>query len=461
MRLRKPILCLATCMLAACGGEGEDASRTTSASGVVDVQSQPCALAERQKWALDQLDRWYLYPALIDRDVEPAAHDSLSGYVDALLEPARAAGVDRQFSFVTAIEDENDFFLRGKMTGYGVSLALSPSGGLFIRDRHEGSPADEAGLERGDQILAIGLDPLRLQSIIDLAKGGDQAVAAAMGDTREGTKRWLRIATAASAYENIVLLELEQASYTLLPVSPEFGVRIIGGTIGYLNLRTFIDPAGRPVRDAFEQFRNAGVDRLVIDLRYNRGGLVRIADYLGDLMGAGRANQVFSYTTFRPEQSVRNSTQFFQPQPQSIAPRKIAFITTADTASASEIVMNAMHPYVQDSAMVGLDTLGKPVGQVAIDNAACGDRFRIVAFATQNVRRQGDYFDGMSPLMPLHCIIGDDWQGAMGDADELMTATAIDWMEGRLARCDGEVAGMRTLQAARPSASQRYVAGSF
>lgn len=460
--IRQLVILLGACLLCACGGEEQSSQEQAATPRIASIDSQPCSLAARQQWALDQIDRWHLYPDLIDRGVDAGDFGGLATYIDALLAPARAAGVDRHFTFVTPIADENAFFVSGKTVGFGFSLALTPSGGLFIRDRFEGSPADQAGLARADQVLAVGTHPQRLTSIIDLAQGGgDHAVSAAIGEAREGEKRWFRIATGSSNYRDIKLIQLEQREFTLLPISPDFGARIINGNIGYLNLRTFIDPAGRPMREAFDRFRTAGIERIIIDLRYNRGGLVRIADYLGDLMGDGRTDQVFSYTIFRPEQASRNVTQLFQPQPQSIAPRKIAFITTADTASASEIIMNAMHPHVRDTAMIGLDTLGKPVGQIAIDNAKCGDRLRVVAFRTENAQRQGDYFNGLSGIMPFHCRIGDEWQGVMGDPGELMTRRAIDWMEGRLATCRSAPTGVRALAAINPIASQRYMAGSF
>src|SRR3546814_10179158 len=57
-----------------------------------------------------------------------------------------------------------------------------------------------------------------------------------------------------------------------------------------------------------------------------------------------------------------------------------------------------MLPYLgTDMTLVGSNTYGKPVGQIALDKAECDDRMRVVAFATGNASGQGDYYDGLAP----------------------------------------------------------------
>ncbi|WP_204350407.1 hypothetical protein, partial [Klebsiella pneumoniae] len=71
---------------------------------------------------------------------------------------------------------------------------------------------------------------------------------------------------------------------------------------------------------------------VIVDVRYNGGGLVSIAELMGNLMGANRTTaDVFDYMTFRPSKSAQNSTAYFASQTQSIAPTRIAFIGTSST----------------------------------------------------------------------------------------------------------------------------------
>lgn len=96
----------------------------------------------------------------------------------------------------------------------------------------------------------------------------------------------------------------------LAPVSSRYGAQIIsdgGQQVGYLNLRTFISTADPALRKAFATFRAAGVTNIIVDLRYNGGGLISIAELTANLLGANRStSDVIDYTTFRPEKSSNN-----------------------------------------------------------------------------------------------------------------------------------------------------------
>ena len=228
---------------------------------------------------------------------------------------------------------------------------------------------------------------------------------------------------------------IAKADYNIDPVSDRYGAKIIndnGKLVGYINLRTFIDTAEPDLVAAFDSFRQQGITELVIDLRYNGGGLVSIAELMGDLMGAGRQDQVFSHTTFRPEKASQNDTYTFHPRTQSIQPTRIAFIGTRGSASASELVINAMLPYLGNNmALIGSNTYGKPVGQIALDLAACDDRLRVVAFKTENADHQGDYFTGLASVIPNTCAASDDLAHQLGDSNEGMLAAALGFLAGR------------------------------
>jgi carboxyl-terminal processing protease len=280
----------------------------------------------------------------------------------------------------------------------------------------------------------------------------------------------LRIADSAGTRD----VSVTKTDYELIPVSSRYGAKIIddnGRKAGYLNLRTFINTADPALRNAFASFKAAGVTDIIVDVRYNGGGLVSIAELMGDLLGRDRStSDVFSNTTFRPERASSNSTRLFRPQPQSIAPTRIAFIGTAGTASASEVVINSFLPYLGNrAALVGTDTFGKPVGQVALDRAQCDDRLRVVAFSTQNAAGQGYYYDGLAPLMNATCQASDDLAFPLGDARESSIARALDFLAGRPCNAisGGFTAqslreGQRTLLTpARPDAAQREVPGLF
>ncbi len=127
-----------------------------------------------------------------------------------------------------------------------------------------------------------------------------------------------------------------------------------------------------------------------------------------------------------------NSTYFFRSQPQAINVTKLAVISTQSTASASELVTNAFIPYLGDNlALIGSNTSGKPVGQIAVNREACDDRLRVIAFRTVNRDGGGDYFNGLGDVVPNFCRARDDFTVALGNANEDSIETALDFLGGR------------------------------
>lgn len=429
-------------MLASCGGGGGGSSTTSAppSAGTPTPSPSPggsansCSLLSRQQWAADQLNEWYLFPETLPTNLNPASYASVQAYIDALTATARAQGRDRSFTYLTSIAEENAFLSSGSSAGFGIRLIYdSANRRLFVAEAFENTPALAAGIDRGTEILAIGTSSGNLQTVASLfASGGSAAVSDALGPSTAGLSRVLRLADGAGTREVTVV----KADYDLTPVSSRYGARIIdaggGLNIGYVNLRTFIGSADSGLRNAFGQFRAAGITNLVIDLRYNGGGLVSIAELFGDLLGRDRfASQVFSFTTFRASKSSENAQRNFRTEPNAVGPTRIAFITTGGTASASELVINAMLPYLGNNvAIVGANTFGKPVGQIALDRAACDDRLRVVAFRTENANRQGDYYNGLASVVGNSCTAPDDISRPLGDAQEGSIARAIGFLRG-------------------------------
>ena len=229
-------------------------------------------------------------------------------------------------------------------------------------------------------------------------------------------------------------VSITKTDFALDPV-PRYGAQIIndgGKQVGYVRLTNFINPAIDDLRDAFADFRAAGVTELVIDLRYNGGGGINVNEFFGDLLARNLDGQVFETIAFRDSKSSNDETYRFNARPQSIAPTRIAFITTRGTASASEALINGMQPYLGDNlAIIGENTFGKPVGQSAFDLSACDDRLRILTIKLENANGQGEYFNGLADTVPNSCRANDDFTRNFGDPQEDMLATALDFLAGR------------------------------
>jgi C-terminal processing protease CtpA/Prc len=471
-RLRRLTAAVATlALLSGCGGGGSSGSISSGGGGGTPTPTGTCSLASRQSWAAQQLNEWYLFPETLPASLNATPYATVQDYIDALTATARSQSKDRYFTYITSIAEENAYYNSGSNAGFGVRLSVDTvARRLFIAESFEGTPALTAGIDRGTEILAIGTSTATLRNVSDIiASEGSAGITNALnGDTRSFRFRPLGGSEQTAT--------ITRATYTLTPVSARYGAKIIddaGKKVGYINLRTFINTAETPLRTAFADFRAQGVSEVIIDLRYNGGGLVSIATLINNLLARDKtASQVANYTTFRASKASNNETTFFSPQAQSITPTRIAFIGTGGSASASELVMNTFIPLLGNrAALIGTNTYGKPVGQIAVDRTACDDRLRVVAFATENSARQGAYYTGLASFMGATCQASDDVTRPLGDPQEASIKTALDFLAGRSctpitvssmeSARTGKGGALELLSPLRPTTAQREVPGSF
>ncbi|WP_242184526.1 S41 family peptidase [Sphingomonas sp. CARO-RG-8B-R24-01] len=458
-RNRTPVTTLTlAALLSACsgGGGGSTTSATVTPTPTPAATTAGCSLRDRQDWAAAQLREWYLFPDTLPAALDPTAYSTVGDYVDALTATARSQRKDRYFTYLTSIASEDAFYASGASAGFGFRLSYdSTARRVFIAETFEGTAASAAGIDRGAEIVAIGTSAGDLRTVdAIIAAQGTAGVTTALGPNTTGIARLLRI-TDSSGTRDVTLAKTD---YALTPVSSRYGAQIItdgGQQIGYINLRSFISTADPALRAAFARFKTAGISTVIVDVRYNGGGLVSIAELMANLLGGARSgSDVIDYTTFRPEKSASNVTAFFAPQPQSIAPTRIAFIGTGGTASASELVIAQAIPYFHaNAALIGTNTYGKPVGQIALDRAQCDDRLRVIAFALQNAARQGAYYDGLASIVEASCQASDDLTHPLGDPQEASTRAALNYLAGK--SCPAIAAGTQGTLALRASATTR------
>ena len=193
---------------------------------------------------------------------------------------------------------------------------------------------------------------------------------------------------------------------------------------------------------------------------------------------------MFSLTN-NPMHLDQNETVLWAPQPQSIAPLRVAFITTGATASASELVPNALEPYLAppggapNIALVGAKTYGKPVGQRGFTMQACGTVVYLVSLKIVNSEDEGGYYQGLPDAAgafagPL-CQAPDDLTHDTWESAEASTAAALSWLATgtcpapAVAKLSGRAAALALgapeedvyPEATEPDLAQRHVRGLF
>ena len=225
--------------------------------------------------------------------------------------------------------------------------------------------------------------------------------------------------------------------------------------VGYIHFRNFVQPSVDALSSAFQQLKDQGASDLVLDLRYNGGGLVSVAQHLAGLIaGPPLVGKVFVNFTHNDKQTSRNTSYLFESKPQALTVPRLVVIATRGSASASEAIINGLRPYM-DVKVVGDTTYGKPVGQYGFE--FCDKVLYPVAFLVTNSRGQADYYSGI----PADCAAADDVDHALADAREGSLAEALTRPAHRpLQRTGRGRAGPRSRACARTSARSRGTAGA-
>ncbi|NQV86630.1 MAG: hypothetical protein HQ492_06090 [Woeseiaceae bacterium] len=394
--MRKLICLVAFAGLTACGGS--DGGLTGPQTGTA-----ACSNDGQKQFVLDQLYAWYLWNDLLPAGIniaDYASPEELVTQVTLQLGPQDASGDSLDlFSSVGSLEADAQFFGEGKFEGFGFSWRFvdQAQSDFRITRTFEGSPADIGGLARGQQVLS-----LNSRTIADIQANEGVSAFFAANDT---------ISFEVQPLVGSPLPPITKAIVTIDPI-PQWEVIDAGGgrNVGYLELSTFISTADAEFATVFSAFRAAGVNDVIIDLRYNGGGLVSTAELLGNFLGGSVAqNLVFSSTEFNADRAAANNrTTLFSQLGNSIALSRLVVIASRGTASASELVTNGMIPHA-DVAIVGDRTFGKPVGQIGLE--FCDKILRPTSFKLANALGDGDYFEGL----PVDCPAADDLGLAVGD----------------------------------------------
>ena len=222
-------------------------------------------------------------------------------------------------------------------------------------------------------------------------------------------------------------------------------------------MRTFIENADALLRSAMLELQNqavalggTGIDDLVIDFRYNSGGLVSTAEVLGSLM-AGSARQDNNTLFFRyeyndwvtDEYGDASDFRYFHGEPATLENLdSVYYITDSGTASAPELIISGMSPYLNRSVTVGARTYGKPVGQWGLEYCNESMVLFVVTFRTVNVDGEADYYTGI----PQNCSVIDDWDHLLGDPDEARLDAVLDDIEANGGLCVPSQPVMRAAQ---------------
>ncbi len=372
------------------------ASALCACSGVSTTEFD-CSVQGQKGFVGSIMSNYYLW---YDRvaPVDYAAADSPEELMQEMIYPEldHWSGIQRQ-------QERSEFYDQGRFQGFGYTLGTDANGGLRISWVHEGSAAGRAGLDRGALIIGVNGKDIAELSYAELNNELSQDVVVHRIQELDGT---------------VHDVELHQGDVDITSVKSVSILPSASGPVGYLMFTTFVRPGEDELRAAFAQFRAAGVTRLVIDLRYNGGGLLSTAAVLGSLIDQNGAGQPLIVETYNNRHQEMNRKRLMFDEPEAVDVPRVVFLATGRTASASEQVINGLAPYL-DVKVVGERTLGKPVG--ADSWTHCDYAIAPITFRSLNAQGEGDYYHGIEPV----CEVPDDLLHELGDSDEAQLHAAL------------------------------------
>ena len=444
--MRKLLTLLVAASLTACGGE-------------FGLEGPPapaeCSNDSQKQFVLDSLYYWYLWNDMLPAGIDIADYPSPEVLVYEVTEtygPQNPSGgpLDR-FSSVGSLAADQAFFGEGQYEGFGFSSRMEGPDMRFTRV-FVSSPAFAAGFSRGQTVLRLDG-----RTIADIE--ANEGIGAVLdNDVVEFEIQNLDATTfTVSVTKDIVTID---------PIPQGFTIDMGPGNppVGYMEFATFVNTADPAFNSVFADFIAEGVEDVILDMRYNGGGLVSTANLLANFLGGfNNDGQVFTNTEFNVDRFSNNSIDYFANRPNAIDLDRLIIIASRGTASASELVINGLDPFVTGGVyIVGDNTYGKPVGQIGLE--FCDKILRPTTFKKSNAAGFGDYFDGL----PVDCPATDDLDFPVGDANDPNIIAALSFVEGTgcpvASLPDGQQKAVFPLESPQPDLAgspEREFAGAY
>jgi carboxyl-terminal processing protease len=480
MRLAMMGVVLVATSMYGCGGGGGSTTKTpviqTPSSndytkGVykpwstfMDVCASPAANSNEKKGTITDEKNFlrsmtndlYLWYSEVP-DFDPRTSTNVLDYFDELKTSALTATGQKKDKFhFTYATDAYEALVNGEPVGYGMEVAITFSKdangneqlprNVYVAYTQPSSPATSASIQRGEKILEVdGVSATMGDTDAEI-----DALNAGLFPTNSNSAHVFKIQGLDSTVRTVSLTP------TVVTSHPVQNVEVLdqgGVPVGYFLFNDHIKPAEDALVDAVNQLKQANVQDLVLDIRYNGGGYLDIASELaymiaGPARTGGRTFDLVQFNDKHPSTDpvsgksisptpFHSTTQGFGGTNNVALPTlnlsRVYVLTGPDTCSASEAVINGLRGVGVDVYQIGGTTCGKPYGFYAIPN--CGTTYFTIQFKGTNDAGFSGYEDGFIPANEpgsggariAGCSVGDDFTHQLGEASEGLLKTALDF----------------------------------
>lgn len=373
-------------------------------------------------------------------DLNPGSYGTPQAYFDLLkTNKVTSSGTPKDnYHWYEATEDAESWE-SGITYGYGIRLKVYssfPPRSYYVAFVEPGSPAAVAGVARGAKILKIDSYDLVNES----GNAGLDALNEGLFPTKLGAAHNFEFQDAGASTTRTVTLQSAEVS-----TSPVLLTKVLdtdSGKVGYVVFNSHVEKAQDQWVKAVQQLKQSAVSDVIVDLRYNGGGLLSIASQVSYMLaGANVQGKVFY-------EQIQNSKQpTLEPFPfldyglygdyknldlPTLDLQRVYILATGGTCSASEAIINGLRGANIQVYLIGDTTCGKPYGYYPEEN--CGTTYYTIQLKGANAKGFGEYSDGFVPASLANnetlvkgCRVQDDIDQPLGDSKEAMLTTALNF----------------------------------
>ena len=305
-----------------------------------------------------------------------------------------------RWSFTMTYTDMVSLLDNGETTGWGAGLGFDDLDLLRILFVYDNSAMGKAGVKRGWQIKAMNGKTVAAMSDAEVNTALNNASNSFVFIKTDGSETTLQMTQGA------IIINSVQYSNIFTKGAKK---------IGYFVFSDFLGSSVKELNAVFDDFSSKGVTDLILDLRYNGGGTLDCADSLVAML-AGKPNKdkVYNTLTYNNKHVRMGYQSIIGLKSNSIQLDKLVVITTSSTASASELVISGLKPYM-NMKLIGSTTHGKPVGMNIEGDTKLNIAVAPICFRNVNSQGYSDYFDGIPVDFAVKDNVTQDW-GNTADA---------------------------------------------
>lgn len=421
-----------------------------------DIDDDPISDTEIKDFVWKGLNLWYFWQGT---DSAPDLADNrFSNDTDYINFLNSFDSPNQLFYSLLSNEDRfswivDDYFaLSGSLSGVSKNNGMAFGLGLidngpnvfgYVQYVLPNSSASENNVIRGDIFLTVNGTQLTEDNYLSLISSDVYTIGLAELDNND----------------NLILtgeeITLTKQIYQENPIYISNTFEVNGIKVGYLMYNRFLSDYDQQLNQVFANFVAEGVDELVLDLRYNPGGSVNSAINLGSMITGNTTNDVYLkqiwnnkiQSTFTDEDVTRYFTQTLSNgnSINSLNLNKVYILAQNSSASASELVINALEPYI-DVIHIGDVTRGKNEFSITLyDNPDCAFlppntdcngsinpnhtwAMQPLVGRSENAEGFSDYINGLTPDISLDESLSN--LGVLGQQDEPLLARAIQHLTG-------------------------------